>query len=401
MTIKIIPSIAFRFAGQVILPLLLTLTLAAQENTAISCADGLDNDGDGQIDCEDPECNNLPNFGCVTCEAGISFADTVLAFTNGCPAQEEEPAGALGVSDGEDLSNNSPNILALGSGGRIALGFTNNLLTNSGDEREDIFIFEVGTVEPTFLGVRPADNYTREQLQKLAITDNNGNGFYVIAEIGPLGLGFDLDMVMPGYDARSLRFDAVELIDVLPLGCGDTSPGPDIDAVCALSFIPFDCRGILDGDALIDDCGVCREVDDPLYNASCTDCAGTPYGAAVIDNCGVCLLPGDPDFNNTCVDKHTVYLPNAFSPNEDGFNDRFVVYTDQAVVEQISQLVVFNRWGEKIYHVSNIDPGVFDEWWDGSFRNEPLSSGVFSYFVEVEFIDGVIELFSGEIALLR
>ncbi len=52
-------------------------SIQAQENTAILCADGIDNDGDGFSDCDDIECLTLPNLGCTTCFSdGLSFADS-------------------------------------------------------------------------------------------------------------------------------------------------------------------------------------------------------------------------------------------------------------------------------------------------------------------------------------
>tara|TARA_Y100000996_G_scaffold397099_1_gene363854 strand:- start:59 stop:2311 length:2253 start_codon:yes stop_codon:yes gene_type:complete len=53
-----------------------------------------------------------------------------------------------------------------------------------------------------------------------------------------------------------------------------------------------DCSGVLCGDTIIDECGVC-EGD----NSSCLDCAGTPNGDALEDNCGVC----DNDSSNDCI----------------------------------------------------------------------------------------------------
>lgn len=378
----------------------ISVSLLGQENTAMTCADGLDNDGDGLIDCQDPACGNLPNFGCTNCSDGISFADTVLNYRSGCPTRQDDPRAALGVSDWTDGGGDTPQITFLGSGGSLELGFTNNLLTNSGDEQDDIYVFEVGAVEPVFLGIRPADAFTRAQLQALFITDNDGDGFYVIAEIGPLGLGFDLDMVIPGYDAGTLRFDAVQLTDVLNEGCTANSPGSDIDAVCALSFIPYDCRGVLDGPAEIDDCGECHAPNEPGYNAACTDCMGTPNGVYQLDNCGDCLLPDDPAFNN-CVEEHALFIPNAFSPNGDGVNDQFILFSDQVIVKQIRHLAVYNRWGQSLYRISGLDPRIGGQWWDGTYCGRAVPEGAYGYFLEVEFIDGVVKLFSGEVTLLR
>jgi hypothetical protein len=63
-----------------------------------------------------------------------------------------------------------------------------------------------------------------------------------------------------------------------------------------------DCFGVPGGDGIVDDCGVCREPNDPDFNSTCLDCAGVPNGDSILDECGVCRLPDDPDFNSTCLD---------------------------------------------------------------------------------------------------
>ncbi len=41
-----------------------SLCTFSQENSAILCSDGIDNDNDGKVDCLDFDCINLPNDGC-------------------------------------------------------------------------------------------------------------------------------------------------------------------------------------------------------------------------------------------------------------------------------------------------------------------------------------------------
>jgi hypothetical protein len=81
--------------------MLIGLILFSQENDATLCSDGLDNDGDGQVDCLDSDCSDLPNNGCSTCfNDGFSFADSVLQYFNPCPNSfNTVPEAALGVSD--------------------------------------------------------------------------------------------------------------------------------------------------------------------------------------------------------------------------------------------------------------------------------------------------------------
>ena len=96
-----------------------------------------------------------------------------------------------------------------------------------------------------------------------------------------------------------------------------------------------------------------------------------------------------------------VYIPNAFSPNNDGSNDRFIVFARAASIKEIRSFQVFSRWGEVMFESYNFPPNEFDFGWDGNFRGQPLNTDVFAYFVEVEFIDGRVEVYKGDLTLLR
>lgn len=96
-----------------------------------------------------------------------------------------------------------------------------------------------------------------------------------------------------------------------------------------------------------------------------------------------------------------VFIPNVFSPNGDGINDRFFVTGDPTQVTRIKTLAIFDRWGQTVYATADAalnDPTVF---WDGRFRDAPLGPAVFVFYAEIEFIDGVVEAYRGNVTLLR
>lgn len=97
--------------------------------------------------------------------------------------------------------------------------------------------------------------------------------------------------------------------------------------------------------------------------------------------------------------EYGVYAPNAFSPNDDGINDRwFIASGPEGFTAEAVQ--IFNRWGGLVYEARNVDSGT--SWgWDGRHKNEPAEAGVYVYRALLRFDDGKILLLSGEISLLR
>ncbi|SDI44473.1 T9SS type A sorting domain-containing protein [Winogradskyella thalassocola] len=218
----------------------------AQENNAIACADGIDNDGDGLIDCADDDCLDFSDNACEICTDGITFADVVIEYQSGCTFIDPEPNGSLGISDYDGSLEDSPTFVALGQGGFIKLGFTDNLLSNSGTDDIDVWVFEIGpNVEPIKLAIRPVDSYTETQLIEQGIPDEDSDGFYEIGEIGGSTNGIDIDNILVGYAQGSLKFDAIEIKDIPDGTCGGTTPGADIDAVCALFSLPLNTQDFL------------------------------------------------------------------------------------------------------------------------------------------------------------
>lgn len=168
-----------------------------------------------------------------------------------------------------------------------------------------------------------------------------------------------------------------------------------------VEIAPCDCAGTPNGNAVIDICGECLDPLDSLFNQSCVDCAGVLNGKAVLKECGICLEPDDPLFDKSCDELLTVYIPNAFSPNADGFNDEFQVYKNGALRATISQYLIFNKWGGLIFEAKNFGFGNSQNWWDGTFKGKAVESGVYVYYVEVLFENGQVKTFTGDISVVR
>ena len=93
-----------------------------------------------------------------------------------------------------------------------------------------------------------------------------------------------------------------------------------------------------------------------------------------------------------------VFVPNVFSPNMDGINDRLTVFTDSG--DEVLILRVFDRWGALVYERKNFPSNSPDIGWDGKFRGLQMPQGEYIYQLEL-LDDGEIRKFAGTVLLMR
>jgi gliding motility-associated-like protein len=96
------------------------------------------------------------------------------------------------------------------------------------------------------------------------------------------------------------------------------------------------------------------------------------------------------EVDDSCGD---LFVPDAFSPNNDGNNDCLKVYSNC-----LSELLfrVYSRWGELIYESTEID-GC----WDGSYHGKDLNSGAYAYTVKAILTNGVEVEVNGNTTLFK
>ncbi len=88
-----------------------------------------------------------------------------------------------------------------------------------------------------------------------------------------------------------------------------------------------------------------------------------------------------------------VFVPNAFSPNNDGYNDELKVYGN--CIEELV-LRIYDRWGELVFETTNQS-----KTWDGNFKGENLNSGVFVYQLAATLTGGKNITKKGNITILK
>ncbi|MEZ5067000.1 MAG: gliding motility-associated C-terminal domain-containing protein [Bacteroidia bacterium] len=91
----------------------------------------------------------------------------------------------------------------------------------------------------------------------------------------------------------------------------------------------------------------------------------------------------------------TLYIPNAFTPNQDGHNDEFFAtgYGITAV-----NMLIFNRWGNKVFETNSLNGK-----WNGQnlYNGALCAQGVYVYTMKVTDQFGVPHTYQGQVTLIR
>ena len=89
----------------------------------------------------------------------------------------------------------------------------------------------------------------------------------------------------------------------------------------------------------------------------------------------------------------TVYVPNVFTPNGDDLNEVFL-----PIVRAIKsyELLVFDRWGTKIFSTTNTETG-----WDGTYKGEACKMDVYVWKINLSSVNGEMKTMTGNVMLSR
>lgn len=124
-----------------------------------------------------------------------------------------------------------------------------------------------------------------------------------------------------------------------------------------------------------------------VYNVDSVSCSlDTTVTIEVLDKC----------------DGEIVYIPNIFTPNNDGKNDIFKI--SGVGLNNISRFIVFDRWGKVMYEEVNIPMinGRMQGGWNGSNQNgKDCNSGVYVYRYEATCVNGDEIEGSGNVTLIK
>jgi len=85
---------------------------------------------------------------------------------------------------------------------------------------------------------------------------------------------------------------------------------------------------------------------------------------------------------------------NAFTPNGDGINDRWLITDGNCLISVRAQ--VFNRYGSRVFESPD-----YDNTWDGTYKGKPLPDGTYYYVLEFVLLNGKRQVLKGDVTILR
>lgn len=143
----------------------------------------------------------------------------------------------------------------------------------------------------------------------------------------------------------------------------------------------------------------------PAKDLSCADCPQPVITAkenafyrAEVKNNGGCTAKDEVTVTVICDDGN-VFIPNTFSPNNDGMNDVF--YPRGKGITEVKSMKIFNRWGQVVYEKSNFSANDAAAGWNGSNKGSVLTPDVYVYIVDVVCNNSTVFTLKGNVTLIR
>jgi len=143
----------------------------------------------------------------------------------------------------------------------------------------------------------------------------------------------------------------------------------------------------------------------PGETLSCTDCfnpvasmsVNTTYNADAVSQHG-CKASDSVTILLYC-DNSMVFVPNVFTPNNDGQNDIF--YPRGIGVKTIKTFRIYNRWGEMVFEREAITLNDASNAWDGSYKGNEPRPDVYVYIIEAVCYTGEDVHIKGDVTIIK
>lgn len=229
---------------------------------------------------------------------------------------------------------------------------------------------------------------------------SGGNG---ILEYSLDGVSYSQNPVIEGLTQGSYTIyirDEENCIDTVSFDLDGT---PAVNIVDAITTLPdcFDTNGSLEIRSSGGVGNLSYSIDGVIYqlDSLIMELPSGNYEITVIDELGCEAIQSVIIEIPLCP----IYIPNVFTPDGDGLEDIFKAFTNIDYEVGIIDFRIYDRWGELVFVSGqfSIHTGEKQYWWDGYFNGKPANEGVYTYMIEVEHPNGVMELFADDVTLLR
>lgn len=118
------------------------------------------------------------------------------------------------------------------------------------------------------------------------------------------------------------------------------------------------------------------------------------YMFTLIAKHGTCTDTASASIN--IKDEFSLYMPNSFTPNDDGLNDTFYPFMRGYSPKNYS-FMIFDRWGKLIYESKDTQ----DTQWNGYYKNELCQDGTYTWKLNINTNTGVRKALTGHVMLLK
>jgi gliding motility-associated-like protein len=296
---------------------------------------------------------------------------------NGTVYNEQNPSGTELFVGGSYKGCDSTVVINLGFEGEDALGIVDvtSPLCHFGDDGVITLTEIQGGVPPYVVALNGGSSSPVVSFP--VVFDDLTFGFHTLTIIDALGTITSQEIFMADAPIFELDMDGPFLVPLgnnVVLGAGSTSQ------IVTWSWSPPDYLSCTDCPA-----PVSTPLNDIVYTLAVTDANG-------------CTAEGKL---TVLVEKlEQVYVPNAFSPNNDGINDELTIFAGPQV-DKIKSFQIFDRWGELVHELYNFEPNDLQLGWNGTFNGEELDPAVFVWFAEILFLDGQVRIFKGGVNLIK
>ncbi len=360
---------------------------------------------DGQNDCTTRQTievglDTLPPIASIRAPSALNCKDTELKLDGMGSSEGDHFIYDWETVDGSIIADAHTLSPTINAPGNYALEITN--INNGCTTQASLLVtkevpedMEMNILDPLCPGDRGEINihFVRGGIPPYEYSIDGGNNFYKNAQFGQLQPGFynviikdanecSLDEVIEIAQPRTLT---VDLEPIIELQIGDST---ELDALTNIPYVEI------------------AEISwTPESGLSCTDCMNPTvkpfnsmnYQLNIIDQNG-CEASSTVQLVVDATPQ--IFVPTAFTPDGDGKNDYFTIFAKSSMVNRVTTLQIFSRWGAIVFQRDNFSPNDESLGWDGRFNRQKMRPAVFVYRAELEMVDGRKVQIKGDVALL-